>query len=183
MGADLKAIAGVDTSRTYTPASGSGTVTDTTNLPYPLGTVISRGTTGTDGERRFKLVLQEDGDSTVGNLAIYTTDDNGYEISVTNGENTADNNQPAGLIITAITDGDAGWVQTYGLSLVDIVTDGNAEAGDDLIPHSTTDGAVIEYIPGTDAPAESLGHALNDDGTTSASVLDVGEVFLNCPKG
>ena len=179
MGANTLAVAGIDTTLNLTPAGGTGTVTDNTNLPYAIGTVISRGTRGVSGEKRYKLVLMEDGDSTAGNLAVYTTDDNGYEISVTNGENTADNNQPAGLIVSAITDGNVGWIQTYGLNDVAMVTDGGVSAGENLIPHATTDGG-MDSAGANDILANIAGHALDDD---TGSALAIGEVFLNCPKG
>ena len=179
MGANPLAVVGVDFSRTYVPASGLGTVTDTTNLPYSLGQVVSVSSRGTGGEIRWKMVLQEDGDSTVGNVAVYTTDDNGYEISVTNGENTADNNQPAGLIVTAIPDGRVGWIQTYGLNLVAAVTDNGVSAGENVIPHATTDGG-LDSAGTNDILANIAGHALDAD---TGTALAIGELFMECPKG
>ncbi len=179
MGANPLAVVGVDFSRTYTPASGLGTVTDTTNLPYDLGTVVSVASRDNSGQVRWKMVLMEDGDSTAGNLAVYTTDDNGYEISVTNGENTADNNQPAGLIVTAIADGKVGWIQTYGLSLFAMVTDNDVSTGENVVPHATTDGG-LDSAGANDILANVAGHALDAD---TGTALAAGLVFLDCPKG
>lgn len=165
-----------DTSLTYIPNSGAGTVTDVSNLPASLGTVAQNA----DGSVRYKLVLVEDQAAVVGQFACYTTDDNGYEISTKNGEGANDIEQPAGLIITAIADGSVGWIQTYGFNEAAITTDGSVSAGEDLIPHATTDGGVDSYAPGTSFPSYSLGQALDDDTSTT---LAVGEVFLDCPKG
>lgn len=165
-----------DTSRTYTPASGSGTVTDVTNLPVTLGTVWEDPTT----LKRYKFVLVEDAAVEVGDVVCYTTDDNGYEVTEDRSGGTSDNNQPAGLVVTAIADGDCGWIQTYGLSDAAITTDNAVAAGESLIPHASTDGGVDSFAPGSSDPATILGQALDADTGTS---LAAGLVFLNCPKG
>ena len=179
MGANPLGVVGIDTTLNITPTSGAGTFTDVTNLPYALGTVISRGSRSTTGERRYKLVLMEDGDSVVGNLAVYTTDDNGFEISVTNGENTADNNQPAGLIVSIITDGNVGWIQTFGLSDVAMVTDNGVVTGENVVPHATTDGG-LDSAGANDVLGNVAGQALDAD---TGTALAAGLVFLDCPKG
>jgi len=166
-----------DLTMTYTPNSGAGTVTDTSNLPVELGTVAQSA----DGQKRYKFVLVEDQAAVVGQVACYTTDDNAYEISTKNGEGVNDIRQGAGLVVTAIADGDCGWIQTYGLSDADITTDGNVAAGEALIPHATTDGGV-DSSTGTSvyAPFDIVGQALDaDTGTTLAA----GDVFLACQKG
>ena len=103
MGANTKAVAGADTSLTYTPNGGSGTVTDVSNLPYALGTVIQRITSGI--ERRFKLVLVEDLALAAGNAVCYTTDDNNYEVTADRSGGTSDNGQPGGVGLGTATDG------------------------------------------------------------------------------
>ena len=88
MGANIKSIAGCDTSLTYTAASGLSTATDVSNLPYAPGTVISKS----DGamEKRYKLCLIEDAAVTVGQVVCYTTDDNGYEVTTDRAGGTSD---------------------------------------------------------------------------------------------
>ena len=58
-GTDTKFVAGIDTSKTYTPASGASTVTDMSNVPFTLGQVVTRkGVAGLPC--RYKFVLVED---------------------------------------------------------------------------------------------------------------------------
>lgn len=161
-----------DLSRTYTPASGSGTVTDVSNLPYTLGTVVQNE----NGSKRYKFVLVEDLALVVGNLVSYTTDDNGYEVSPTNGAGACDITQPAGLAIVIVADGDCGWIQTYGLNDVAMVGDGSIAAGESIMPHATTDGGVDTWATN---PSVKAGQSLIDD----APGLAIGGVFLDCPKG
>ena len=174
MGANALAVAGVDLTKTYIPRSGASTVTDVTNLPYSLGTVISKGAGAQ--ERRYKFVLAEDADIEAGDFVCYTTDDNGYEVSETNGENSCDILQPAGLALVNITDGHCGWIQTYGLNDVAMTGDGSVGTGEGIMPHATSDGMVDTWA--TD-PVKLCGQALVDD----APALAVNGVFLNCPKG
>ena len=168
-----------DTTRTYTPASGSGTVTDLTNLPVPPGFRFE----SRDGRVRYKFVLVEDADLVVGEAVCYTTHDNGYEVTADRSGGTSDNAQPAGLTNVIIVDGDFGWIQTYGLNESAMITDGGVSANDDLMAHASTDGGLdtANDADGTaDTPAgQRFGHALADDTSTA---LAIGEVFLDCPK-
>ena len=169
-----------DTTRTYTPASGSGTVTDLTNLPVPPGFRFE----SRDGRVRYKFVLVEDLDLAVGNAVCYTTDDNGYEVTADRSGGTSDNNQPAGLAVVIIVDGDFGWIQTFGLNKVAMLTDGGVSANDDLNAHATTNGGLDTANDADGSPdtpvGQRFGHALDADTSTA---LAIGEVFLDCPKG
>lgn len=177
-GANGLMVAGIDTSQTYTPKSGSGTVTDVSNLPYTLGTVISRK--GSDGfTRRYKFVLVEDAALAAGNLVCYTTDDNNYEVTKDRADGTSDNSKPAGLAIVAIADGDCGWIQTAGLNEATITTDGSVAADEPLIAHATTDGGA-DSGANTDTPNKFFGYALDADATND---LVAGKVMLECPGG
>lgn len=175
MSGAVNMMAAPDLTRTYTPDSGTGTFTDTKNLPYELGTVIPSN----DGLKRYKLVIVEDLVTVVGQLACYTTDDNGFEVTIDRAGGTSDNTQPAGLIVTVIADGDVGWIQTYGLSEQDITTDNAVAAGEGIIPHATTNGGV-DSDDGNQTGPTSFGQALDDD---TSITLSAGEVFLDCPKG
>ena len=174
MGANPLMVVGADLTKTYVPASGASTVTDISNLPFAPGTIITKVSAG--NERRYKFVLVEDADVEAGDFVCYTTDDNGYEVSETNGENTNDVTQPAGVAMTNITDGYFGWIQTYGLNEVAMTGDGSVAAGEGIMPHATSDGVVDTWATN---PALLAGQALADDSPT----LAVGAVFLNCPKG
>ena len=172
-------IVSPDTSRTYTPASGASTVTDVSNLPMALGTVV-KDKDSNGMEIRWKLVLVEDQALVAGDLVCYTTDDNHYEVTSDRSGGTSDNEQPAGLCVTAIADGKCGWIQTYGPSQAAIVTDGGVTNGESIIPHATTDGGADSSTAGTDTPYDSFGQALDDD---TGTALAAGKVFLDCPKG
>lgn len=166
-----------DTSLTYVPNSGAGTVTDVSNLPASLGTVAQSA----DGQKRYKLVMAEDAALTVGAVVCYTTADDLYEVTLDRSGGSSVNSRGAGLVITAIADGSVGWIQTYGLSEADITTDGSVSAGQALIPHATTDGGV-DSSTGTSvsAPFDIIGQALDDDASTT---LAAGDVFLTCQGG
>jgi len=164
---------GVDITFTQTPTSGSGTVTDVRNLIFSPGTVIERS----DG-RRFQWVLAEDANVAAGELLCYTTDDNRYEVTNDRSGGTSDNEQAAGLAVNAITDGDFGWIQVYGLNLSAITTDGGVTNGEALIPHASTDGGADSATASSaDAPGDQFGYALADDTSTT---LAASEVFLDC---
>lgn len=176
MGANVTNRITVDTSKTYVPASGASTVTDVTNLPFSLGTVVQNK----DGTKRYKLVLVEDKALVSGDLVCYTTDDNGYEVTSDRAGGTSDNAQPAGLALGAVTDGNVCWIQTYGLNDVVALSDDSVAAGEDVIPHATADGEGDSYVPGTSHPSTSFGHCIVNDETAG---IPVGGLFLDCPKG
>lgn len=177
-GANTLMVAGIDTTKTYTPTSGAGTVTDVSNLPYTLGTVVARK--GSDGQmRRYKFVLVEDAALVSGQLVCYTTDDNDYEVTNDRSGGTSDNNKPAGLAVQAIADGSCGWIQTAGLNDVAITTDGSVAADEPLIAHATTDGGA-DSGANTDNPNIFFGYAQDADTGTS---LAAGLVMLDCPGG
>ena len=171
------AIVGANTSLTHTPRSGSGTVTDLTGIPYPPGYIATKFD-GILGERRYKWVLVEDLDLVSGNAVIYTTDDNGYEVTADTTGGTGDTNQPAGVALGTVTDGDFCFIQTYGICEVATVTDNGVAAGDELIIHATTNGG---FDTSAGVSSVSFGHAMNDD--TGTALAADGDLFLDCPKG
>lgn len=175
-GAQLATVA-PDTSKTYTPRSGLSTVTDISNLPYALGTTVVTKTAAGQ-ELRYKMVLAEDAALVVGDLVCYTTDDNNYEVTRDRAGGTSDNEQPAGLVVTAIADGACGWIQTYGPSQAAIVTDGSVAAGEAIIAHATTDGGA-DSSTGTsaNAPDNTFGQALDAD---TGSALAANLLMLRC---
>lgn len=177
-GADPKFIVGIDTSKTYTAASGASTATDWSNLPFTPGQVVSRR--GADGfTRNFKFVLVEDLALVAGNLVCYTTDDNNYEVTADRSGGTSDNNKPAGLALVACTDGLYCWIQTAGPNLVAITTDGGLTADEPIIAHASTDGGA-ESGANSDNPNIMFGYALDADASTT---LAIGKVMLGCAGG
>lgn len=167
-----------DVTRTYTPASGSGTVTNVSNLPVKLGTVVQgRGTNDATEQVFYKFVLAEDAAIAAGNLVCYTTDDNFYEVTNDRSGGTSDNNKPAGLAITAIADGDCGWIQVRGISQAAITTDGSVAADEPLKAHATTDGGA-DSGANTDNPNIFFGYALDADASTT---LAAGKAYIDCP--
>ena len=176
MPANVRAIAGIDTSKTYTPASGASTVTDVSNLPYSLGEVVERkGVNG--GICQYKFILVEDLALVAGNAVCYTTDDNNYEVTADRSGGTSDNSKPAGLAIVAIADGLCGWIQTKGLNDVAMVTDGGVAADEALIAHASTDGG-LETGATTENASLHFGFAKDAD---TGSAMPIGTVYLNCP--
>lgn len=157
-----------DTSRTYSfPSVGSSL--DMSESPYHPGQVVR------DAEKAYKFVLAEDLALVVGWLVCYTTDDNGYEVTGDRADGTSDNLQPAGLVVTAIPDGDWGLIQIRGLSEQDIITDGSVAAGEEVKAHATTNGG---GDTADDVSSENFGQALDDD---TGSVLAAGLLRLQCP--
>jgi len=167
---------GVDTTFTQTPASGSGTVTDLSNMRHRPGAIATKMVDG--GEVVYKWVLVEDANVTAGQLLCYTTDDNQYEVTNDRSGGTSDNNKPAGLAVQAITDGDFGWIQIQGISQAAITTDGSVAADEPLIAHATTDGGA-DSGANTDNPNIFFGYALDADTSTT---LAAGLVILQCPR-
>ncbi len=157
-----------DTSRTYSfPSVGSSL--DLSESPYHPGQVIR------DGEKAYKFVLAEDLALVVGWLVCYTTDDNGYEVTGDRDGGSSDNLQPAGLVVTAIPDGDWGLIQIRGLSEKAIITDGGVAAGEEVKPHATTNGGADTN---GGVSAISFGQVLDAD---TGSVLAAGLLRLQCP--
>lgn len=80
-----------------------------------------------------------------------------------------------GFVQAALTDGDYGFVQIDGPNKQVIITDGSVAQDELLMAHASTTGGVDTH----DAAAKTVvGIALEDDGTTSASQLDAGEVDI-----
>lgn len=178
MPVDVTSRVSPDVTATYTPASGTGTVTDVSNLPWRLGTVIQgRGTNNAAEQVFYKFVLVEDAALVVGDTVCYTTDDNHYEVTKDRSGGTSDNSKPAGLVVTAIPDGDCGWIQVHGISQADITTDGSVAADEPLIAHATTDGGV-DSGANTDNANIFFGYALDADASTT---LAAGKAYIDCP--
>lgn len=177
MGANALAVAGVDLTKTYTPASGAATVTDVTNLPYALGTVISKSSGAQ--EKRYKFVMIVDQTTVVGDLLCYTTGDNGYSVTNDRSGGTSDNTQPAGLALVVCTVGKCCWIQTYGFSDVAMVTDGSLAADEIFKPHATTDGGIDSYAA-TEVEDVRAGQVLDAD---TGTAQPIGTAFVDCPKG
>lgn len=157
-----------DTSRVYSfPEVGSSL--DLSESPYHPGQVIR------DGEKAYKFVLAEDLALVAGWLVCYTTDDNGYEVTGDRSGGTSDNAQPAGLVVTAIPDGDWGLIQIRGLSEAAIITDGSVATGEELKAHATTNGGA-DTADGVSA--HNFGQALDAD---TGSALAAGLLRLECP--
>ncbi len=161
---------GIDLTTNITPKSGSGTVTDVSNLPYPLGYVWQNPNTGA----RFKFILAEDVDITVGHSLRYTTDFNGYEVSADATGGTADAAFAAGIGVATVTDGNAGWMQISGRNTVAIVTDAGVSADELLMAHATTNGG-FDSDSGL-ALSGLLGWATEAD---TGTALAIGTVWLD----
>ena len=127
---------GIDLTVNITPKSGTGTVTDVSNLPYAPGYIWTDPNNG----NKFKFILAEDLDIASGNSLRYTTAFNGYEVSADATGGTADAAFAAGLGIATITDGNFGWMQIAGRTTVAIVTDNGVAADELLMAHATTNG-------------------------------------------
>ncbi|MCR4341812.1 MAG: hypothetical protein NUW01_18205 [Gemmatimonadaceae bacterium] len=172
-----KMVVGADLTKTYTATSGLSTSTNISNLPYRPGEVIVKSVDG--GTKRYKFVLFMDIAAVAGYMATYTTRDDNFAVSTAAGDETSQVLQPAGMAVVAVDEGKWGWIQTYGLNDVAMLTDGSVVAGQAVIPHATTDGAIGPYLA-TETGNNMCGNALNTD---SGSVSAIGDIFLDCPKG
>ncbi len=160
---------GIDLTTNVTPASGSGTVTDVSNLPYTLGMVWTHPQTNV----KYRFVLAEDVDIASGNSCRFTTQFNGYEVSADATGGTADAAFAAGIGVATITDGNCGWIQIAGRTTVAVVTDNGVVADDQLMAHGTTNGG---FDTATGALSSEFGWATTADTGTE---LAAGEVWLD----
>lgn len=160
---------GIDLTTNITPKSGSGTVTDVSNLPYTLGAVW----TNPKNNVKYRFILAEDVDIASGYSCRYTTDHNGYEVSADATGGTADTVWAAGIGVATITDGNAGWIQIAGRTTVAIVTDGNIGADEQLMAHGTTNGG---FDTSNIALSGELGWATEAD---TGTALAAGKVWMD----
>ncbi len=163
---------GINLNDDITPKSGSGTVTNVSNLPYTLGTVWTDPNT----ENKFRFVLAEDADISQGDACIFTTDHNGYEVTSDVSGGTADLNWAAGIAVgsSGITDGNCGWIQIAGRNTVALVVDSGVSADEVLMSSTGNDG---EF----DTDSGLIVSALFGWATASATgtALAVGEMYLD----
>jgi len=145
---------------------------------FPLGTL------GSDdgGKTVFEYVKFNDGDgntaAAAGQLVV------GLDAGYPNGEVTNDNDSGTikailqdgrGFLQAVITNLYYGWAQCWGRNRQDITTDNAVTQGQQLMAHATTTGGVDSH---DDTAATVLGTALEADGTTTATILDVGQVMI-----
>ena len=164
-------LVGINRNDDILPKSGTGTVTDLSNLPYPPGYVWTDPNT----EDKFKFVLFEDVAVVQGNSCRYTTDHNGYEVSADATGGVADAAFAAGIAVGAdgVTDGNFGWIQIAGRNTVAVVTDAGVVADVSLMAHGSTNGG---FDTSTAARSAEFGWATEDD---TGTALAIGTVFLD----
>ncbi len=160
---------GIDLTTNITPKSGSGTVTDVSNLPYTLGTVWVHPQTNV----KYRFILAEDVDIASGNSLRYTTDFNGFEVSADATGGSADAAFAAGIGVATITDGNCGWMQIAGRTTVAVVTDAGISADEQLMAHGTTNGG---FDTSTAALSAEFGWATEDD---TGTALAAGTVWMD----
>lgn len=162
-----------DLTKTYNTAAGGNA--ENRELPATPGTVHWTA----DRTKAYRFVQAEDANIAVGNVVCFSADGdtNRYEVTADRAGGTSVNTMPAGVAVTAITDGHYGWIQVYGLGEVAIVTDGGIVQGENMIPHATTDGGV-DSAAGTETTQSVLGSALVAD---TGTALAAGEYVLRCP--
>lgn len=129
----------------------------------------------TYGLRGFRY-MQAAADTTVADGTALAFSDL-YRKTCTSDISDADNNQPAGVGIGAITASYYGWVQCYGYHDA-VATNGDDDIadGDHVILDGTNDGVCDSVAAGTAATDTPLGIAVDADVDGDDTV----EVFLNC---
>jgi len=145
---------------------------------FPLGTLGSDN----GGKDVFKYCKYNDGDGAgtpvVGYYCVGL--DSGYP----DGEVTDDVNsatikaiikKPGGFMQRVMTDGYCGWFQVWGRNRQNITTPNDVAQGNQLMAHATSTGTVSNH---DDTAAPVIAVALEDDGTTTATVLDPGQAFI-----
>jgi hypothetical protein len=149
-----------------------------TKQAFPLGATYEE-----DG-RLYRFIKYNAGDggaaATIGHLIVGL--DTGGSYAFWEGTNDPDSatikavlQRAFGFAQAALTDGSYGWVQISGPNRQVILTDNNVAQGELLMAHATTSGAVDTH----DAAAKTVvGIALEADGTTAATQLDVGQVDI-----
>ncbi len=162
-------VVGIDLTTNITPRSGSGTVTDVSNLPYTLGAVWTDPKNG----NKFRFILAEDVNIASGNSLRYTTDFNGYEVSADATSGTADAAFAAGIGVATITDGNCGWMQIAGRNTVAVVTDNNIAVDEQLKAHGSTDGG---FDTSDVARSAEFGWATEAD---TGTALAAGTIYLD----
>ncbi len=166
-------LVGINRDDNITPKSGSGTVTNASNLPYTLGTVWTDPNT----EDKFRFVLAEDADISQGDACLFNTEHNGYEVTSDVSGGTADHAFAAGIAVgaTGITDGNCGWIQIAGRNTVALVTDGGIVADENVMSSASVDGA-LDTDSGL-ALSGLFGWATAND--AADSTFPVGAVYLD----
>jgi len=133
---------------------------------------------------QFRFIEFNAGDgavtATVGHLIMGLDTGGSYDFW----EGTNDNNSSTikvilqrafGFVQAALTDGAYGFVQISGPNKQVILTDNGVTQGQPLMAHATRSGGVDSH---DDTAATVVGIALEADGTTSATQLDVGQVDI-----
>ena len=140
---------------------------------YPLGALYEDPLVGT----KFRYMKFTEGtaavDATVGHVVIW----DGAVADWTNTLDVSDEavTMPAGFAQAAFSNNEFGWFQTAGPNRKNITTDGGVAAHEKLVVH-TTDGTVDTMAAGEEHHV--VGVALADDGTTTATVLDPYQAYI-----
>lgn len=144
---------------------------------FPLGGVALDG-----NGSRYRFLKYNEGDGAVDAVAGYLGVglDSAYEpfeatCDYDSSSIPAIANRVMGFAQAAFTDGKFGFWQTYGPNRKDITTDNAVTQGQNLMKHATTDGGTDSH---TGDPA-IIGTALEADGTTTSTILDAGQAFIN----
>lgn len=128
----------------------------------------------TYGLRGYRYV-QAAADTTVANGTCLAFSDK-YKLVATSDVSDADQNQPAGVGIGAITAEYYGWIQFYGYH-ARVITNGDDDISDgDTLILSTTDGTCDSVPSGTASTFKPLGVAVSDD----VDGFDIVCGFLDC---
>ena len=116
----------------------------------------------TYGLRAYRYMLAA-ADTTVANGTALSFSDT-YKFTCTLDISDADQNQPAGVGVGAITAEYYGWVQCYGYHEAVLTDAGDDIAdGDSVILHASTNGVVDRTASGTAAVCKPIGIAVADD--------------------
>jgi len=128
-----------------------------------LGTIFEQPKTG----NIFRYIQVEDANLVAGDVVEYA-DTTGYLVTKDRAGGSSVGRFVAGVAVSAITDGNYGWVQVSGVATV--TTDGGVVKGDRLVPHATADGQADTETAGTTS-GQVFGVALADDVSNDVTAM------------
>lgn len=129
--------------------------------------VVSVGERWDEGSKAYRYVQVEDA-NLAANDVVEFSDTTGNEVTNDRAGGSSVGRVAAGVALATVTDGNYGVIQVAGVATVKVAAGDAVAAGNALVPHATTDGAVSVATTSTEDQifAVALGA---DTATTSAA--------------
>lgn len=149
-------------------------------VPTDANDASARMTVGTEWDnagKSYRYVLVEDA-NLAANDVVEFSDATGAEVTNDRAGGASLGRSVAGVALGTVTDGQYGVIQTRGLATVKVPANTAVAAGNYLVPHATSDGAVA--VATTSTLGQIFAVALAADTATTSAAGTVAARLIRC---